>query len=250
MANRLLEAFKKFQTKDGTQALDGGYLYFYESGTLTPKATYSDATELIANTNPLILTSEGWPRDVFAGGSFKIRSYDGDKDNGGVLQQEFDPVGAIINFAPFDTWSEDVIYGAYGTNIVVSSVDGKYYRSRIASNNNFEPSVSPTQWERFYLGLYDWSIEAMPYTTLGWTEEYIEADTTLSAGTLTLKTGPTDGMVVGVHDQKGQFGTNNLTVEDADGNNIGNSATDFICDLTNLTVFFSFDATAGNWRVY
>jgi hypothetical protein len=39
----------------------GGSLTFYQSGTTTPLATYSDANLSVANTNPVVLNSAGWP---------------------------------------------------------------------------------------------------------------------------------------------------------------------------------------------
>jgi hypothetical protein len=48
------------------QPYAGGSLTFAESGTSTPLATYSDANLSIANANPVLLNSAGWPEtDIF-----------------------------------------------------------------------------------------------------------------------------------------------------------------------------------------
>jgi len=49
--------FRQF-TNDGVP-LAGGKLFTYESGTVTPKATYTSADESSANTNPVILDANG-----------------------------------------------------------------------------------------------------------------------------------------------------------------------------------------------
>lgn len=48
----------QFFKADG-EPLVGGLLYTYASGTLTPKATYTDSTGLQQNTNPVVLDSRG-----------------------------------------------------------------------------------------------------------------------------------------------------------------------------------------------
>lgn len=55
-ANLVFRAF----TQTGTPApLAGGKLYFYQAGTSTPQAAYTDATGLVACANPLILDANG-----------------------------------------------------------------------------------------------------------------------------------------------------------------------------------------------
>lgn len=41
--------------------LNNGYLYTYQAGSTTPLATYTDSTGNIANTNPIILGTDGRP---------------------------------------------------------------------------------------------------------------------------------------------------------------------------------------------
>lgn len=51
---------------DNGVPLDGGLLYFYDTGTTTPKATYSDSALTIANANPVVLDSAGRVPNIFA----------------------------------------------------------------------------------------------------------------------------------------------------------------------------------------
>lgn len=53
--------------------LSGGKLYTFEAGTVTPKATYTDADALSPNTNPIILDGEGYCDCWLDSGSFKFR---------------------------------------------------------------------------------------------------------------------------------------------------------------------------------
>lgn len=69
----------RIQMNDGNgNPLSGGKLYTYEAGTTTPKATYTDASGDTANTNPVILDSNG-SADVWLGtGSYKFDLTDRD----------------------------------------------------------------------------------------------------------------------------------------------------------------------------
>lgn len=62
----------RFRQLDGNgDPLVGGKVYFYEAGTLTPKDTFTDESGASANTNPVILDSEGYA-DIWGSGSYKI----------------------------------------------------------------------------------------------------------------------------------------------------------------------------------
>lgn len=58
MTTRLIPVHQSFLDDNG-DPLSGGKLYFYETGTSTPKNTYSDSALSTANTNPVILNSAG-----------------------------------------------------------------------------------------------------------------------------------------------------------------------------------------------
>ena len=51
--------------------LAGGKLYSYAAGTTTPKATYTDYTATVANTNPVILDANG-EANIWLDGNYKI----------------------------------------------------------------------------------------------------------------------------------------------------------------------------------
>lgn len=86
--------------------LSGGKLYTYEAGTTTPKVTYTDSGEGTANTNPVILDSDGYA-DVWLGdGSYKFVL----DDSTDVLQ-----------------WSVDDLVGdastAFGSSVITQSTN-------------------------------------------------------------------------------------------------------------------------------
>jgi hypothetical protein len=129
----------------GTPAapLAGGLMYFYESGTDTPKNTYSDSALTVANSNPVVLTSSGVLPNVFLSGSYKVVLTDKD----GVQQPGWprDPVSSVTETA-FAAWDSTFTYGAGGENIVYAS-NGVYYVSIQAPNVAHEPSASPLYWK-------------------------------------------------------------------------------------------------------
>lgn len=69
--------------------LSGGKLYTYDPGTTNDKATYSDAAQTTANTNPVILDANGLMPDIFFSGSIKLVI----KDSNDVQINVIDPVG-------------------------------------------------------------------------------------------------------------------------------------------------------------
>ena len=120
-------------------------LAFYEPGsTTTAKNTYSDVSEATPNTNPVILDSEGRAGDIFGTGSYRVVSYDSDD----VQIEVFDPVGGTFGRGSFDDWNSEAIYDV---SEIVTASDGGYYRSKVAANNNYDPTSSPTQWEQLFL---------------------------------------------------------------------------------------------------
>jgi hypothetical protein len=129
----------------GTPAapLSGGLMYFYQSGTDTPKDTYSDSALTTPNSNPVVLSSSGVLPSVFLSGSYKVVLTDKD----GVQQPSWprDPVSSVVETA-FAAWDSTFTYGAGGENIVYAS-NGVYYVSIQAPNVNHEPSVSPLYWK-------------------------------------------------------------------------------------------------------
>jgi len=57
---------------DNGKPLSRGKLYFYETGSSTPKATYANSSLTTANTWPVVLDADGRQPDVFFGGAAKL----------------------------------------------------------------------------------------------------------------------------------------------------------------------------------
>jgi hypothetical protein len=67
----------RFFTVSGGAALAGGKVYTYESGTVTPKASFTDFGAGTPNTNPVILDSAG-EADIWLDGNYTINLTDSD----------------------------------------------------------------------------------------------------------------------------------------------------------------------------
>ena len=119
-----------------------GKLYFYESGTTTPKTTYSDVNNSIPNTNPVLLSAAGRQPNIFFEGVAKVIL----TDNNDVQIAVRDPVGETgTDFG--DEWVASKIYS---TNDVVLGSDGIYYRSLVNGNQNNNPVTSTGYWTLLY----------------------------------------------------------------------------------------------------
>jgi len=114
--------------------LVNGKIYFYESGTTTPKTTYADVNNAIPNSNPVLLDASGRQPNIFFEGVAKATL----TNNSDVQIVSRDPVGeTATNFG--DEWVSTRIYGA---NDVVIGSDGQYYRSLLAGNQNNNPATT------------------------------------------------------------------------------------------------------------
>ncbi len=64
--------YPRFRAFDSSgDPLAGGKVYTYEAGTTTPKTSYTNSLETVANTNPVILDSQGYG-DIWITGTYKI----------------------------------------------------------------------------------------------------------------------------------------------------------------------------------
>ena len=132
---------------DAGDPLGSGKLYFYDSGTTTPKVTYSDINLTIPNTNPVILTAAGRQPNIFFNGNAKAIL--ADKNDVQILVR--DPVGETgTNFG--DPWVATKIYSS---NAVVIGSDGVYYRSLDSGNQNNNPTTTSGFWTLLYS--VDWN---------------------------------------------------------------------------------------------
>lgn len=119
-----------------------GKLYFYESGTTTPKTTYADINNSIPNTNPVLLSAAGRQPNIFFDGVAKVIL----TDNNDVQIAVRDPAGETgTDFG--DEWVATKIYNA--VDVVLGS-DGIYYRSLINGNQNNNPVTTTGSWTLLY----------------------------------------------------------------------------------------------------
>jgi len=121
--------------------LISGKMFFFESGTDTPKNTFADVNETIPNANPVLLTGDGRLPNVFYAGTARAILTDSDD----VQIWAINDVGTFGSGAAFDDWNSIVEYeiGAY----VVGS-DGLVYKSLQNNNTNNDPIASATFWEQ------------------------------------------------------------------------------------------------------
>lgn len=66
----LQEPVQSYEDSNG-KPLNGGQLFSYSAGTLTPKATYTDAAGAVPNTNPIILNERG-EATVYGSGNYRF----------------------------------------------------------------------------------------------------------------------------------------------------------------------------------
>ena len=79
--------------------LNGGLIYTYQAGSSTPLATYTDVNGTTANTNPIVLGTDGRPQNeiwLTYGYNYKFIL----KDSDGVTIQSYDNLYGIIGTAP------------------------------------------------------------------------------------------------------------------------------------------------------
>ncbi len=76
----------------GIKPSSGAKLFFYISGTSTPKNTYSDSARVTPNANPVIADSNGVFSDIFITGDYKVVL----QDKNGSQIWEADPVSSLV----------------------------------------------------------------------------------------------------------------------------------------------------------
>ena len=126
---------------DAGDPLINGKVFFYETGTTTPKPTFADAELTIANTHPVILTAAGRQPNVFFQGVAKaILATSADVQ---ILVR--DPVGDDSEGKNgFPAWVDDEIYAL---NEPVSASNNYIYTSLTFGNIANDPISSPANWQ-------------------------------------------------------------------------------------------------------
>jgi hypothetical protein len=135
---------------DGNPVI-GGKMYWFETGTSTPKTTYADSLLTTPNPHPVILDSQGILPPTFFDGSAKQVLTDADD----VQLWERDPVGSEdATGGQFEEYNALVIYEI---NDLVIGSDGKYYRSISNANQGNDPvTPSPSDWTEIrFLEVYN-----------------------------------------------------------------------------------------------
>ncbi len=262
--------------------LSGGKLYFYETGTTTLKATYSDEAETTANANPVVLDAYGRQPDIFFTGVAKIVI----QTSAGVQIDVTDPIGESSTANVFADWLVTVEYNL-GDTVTAS---GKYYVSLTSANLGNNPTINPADWQQL-LYLYPYNANtsyalgdvcvsgSMLYVSLVGTNSgntpatsptqwkpissdvwpdltpktanftavagrHYQINTIGGAFTMTLPSSPEEGDQVGFTDYGGQFGTNNLTIGRA-GEQILAVADDLPCDISYFAGTLIFTSGRG-----
>ena len=127
---------------DAGNPLVSGKIYFYETGTTTPKNTYADINYTIANSNPVILTAAGRQPNIFFDGVAKAILTKSDDTQ--ILIR--DPVGDTAStFGNAWIASKD-----YNANDVVQGSDGEFYVSLVNGNVNNNPVTTSGYWTFLY----------------------------------------------------------------------------------------------------
>lgn len=127
---------------DAGDPLVSGKIYFYETGTTTPKNTYADPSYAIPNANPVILTAAGRQPNIFFDGVAKAILTKSDDTQ--VLVR--DPVGDTAS----TFGSPWVASKNYNANDVVQGSDGEFYVSLINGNVNNNPVSTVGSWTFLY----------------------------------------------------------------------------------------------------
>jgi len=129
----------------GTQYFDSagdplisGKLYFYESGSTTPKDTFADINLTIANTNPVLLTAAGRQPNIFFSGSARVVLTKNDDTQVEVR----DPIGGEGLEGAFSDWNSLTIYNV-GDTVVI---DNLFYVSITDGNQGNNPTTDATSW--------------------------------------------------------------------------------------------------------
>ena len=144
MAGRFIAPSEQYFDNSGN-ILAGGKLFFYDSGTVVAKDTFSDPGGTIPNSNPVILDGAGRTPDIYLTGSYKLII----KDSADVQIETRDPVLAADDTTKgFAVWNAVTVFSELD---IVRAANNFLYRSLADSNQNFEPSATAAKWSQVQL---------------------------------------------------------------------------------------------------
>lgn len=134
---------------DAGDPLVNGKIYFFDSGTDTPKTTYADVNQQIPNSNPVLLSASGRQPNVFFSGSARaILTKDDD-----TQVEVRDPVGGDISPDDFGDYNGLLVYNF---NDIVKGGDDRYYTSIINNNVGNDPISTVGFWmEIRFINVWD-----------------------------------------------------------------------------------------------
>lgn len=132
--------------------LSGGKVFYFDAGTSSPKTTYSDEGETIANPHPVILDAAGRLPNVFFTGTAKQIL----KDLNDVQIWERDNVGSVEQISDFNSYDENISYDAGD----IVKFNGLFYISLQNSNQNNQPDANLDFWNEIrFIELYNVNID-------------------------------------------------------------------------------------------
>jgi hypothetical protein len=96
-------------------------------------------------------------------------------------------------------------------------------------------------------GLGATAIKTAAYTAAA--NDLVRCDTSAGAFNITLPASPADGVMIGIVDIAGTFGTNNLTILPNTSKTIESDATSYNLDISGASVTFVYNTSTTNWRL-
>ncbi|MCK5609384.1 hypothetical protein KAR91_46355 [Candidatus Pacearchaeota archaeon] len=130
----------------------GDQIFYFKSGTNSPKDTFADSLETPAlkNAHPVIILADGsLPNVFFSGTARQVR-----KDSAGQQIWVRDPVGGENISGQWELYDSLIVYGV---NEIVLGSDGKFYISLADGNQGNDPTTpSPSKWSEIrFIGVYN-----------------------------------------------------------------------------------------------
>ncbi|MGR2824238.1 hypothetical protein FY048_01660 [Acinetobacter sp. 1124_18A] len=118
--------------------LAGGKVWTYESGTTTPKPTFSDASGSAVNTNPIILDEAGRANIYLDGGAYRVRVLSIDD----VLIADTDKLSRYVTSTELDEFKQEVQDGLDKLDQVEESL-GTIVRQEIQTQKGVADGIVP-----------------------------------------------------------------------------------------------------------